>query len=306
MESLRKRRYPVQQKPLMGVSAGIMPLDIELRLLRAFVHMHEAGSLSAAAVRMNCTQAAMSMRLKSLEAELGTPLFLRTPQGLRPTARGADLYARALGVMSAYDEMLSATRERRRRPRIRIGLPDDYAQGWLGPLLSDLGSRLDRVEIEVTCDLSANLLAMAERGEVDLALVTLAVPPARARANLALPLDWVGRSPVGGGVRLAAYPEGCVFRRAMTAALDAAGRPWRVAIQSRAHAAVFAPVRAGLAVTCAARGTAPADLAGLPPPQGLPELPPVALTLVASPEPRAAARPAEEALLGRLRSLVPA
>ena len=90
-------------------------MDIDLRLLRSFVQIHECGALSRAADRLACTPAALSMRLKQVEAEIGAPLFLRHATGLTPTARGAELYARALGVLSAYDEMMSATRARPRR-----------------------------------------------------------------------------------------------------------------------------------------------------------------------------------------------
>ena len=70
-------------------------MDIELRLLRSFAVMFEAGSISRAAERLACTQAAMSMRLKTMETEIGAALFLRTPTGLEPTPRGAELYAKA-------------------------------------------------------------------------------------------------------------------------------------------------------------------------------------------------------------------
>jgi DNA-binding transcriptional LysR family regulator len=52
-------------------------VNIELRLLRSFVEIYEAGSLSRAALALGCTQAAMSMRLKLLEDELARPLFIR-------------------------------------------------------------------------------------------------------------------------------------------------------------------------------------------------------------------------------------
>jgi DNA-binding transcriptional LysR family regulator len=269
-------------------------MDIELRLLRSFVRMHEAGSISRAADRMACTQAAMSMRLKMLETEIGAPLFLRTPQGLDPTPRGAELYAKALGVLAAYDEMLSTTRSRPAAERIRLGLPDDYALGWLGKVLAEIN--LDRAEVEITCDLSAHLMAAVQRQDLDLALVTLESRPAQTRAVAEVSLHWVGVPPEG-IVRLAAYPEGCVFRRAMIAALEAAGRPWQVAFQSRSHAGIFAAVRAGVAVTSVAAGTAPPDLT---PTQGLPALPRVPVYLVSATDLRPAARRLQTALAARM------
>jgi DNA-binding transcriptional LysR family regulator len=259
--------------------------------------MHEAGSISRAAERMACTQAAMSMRLKAIETEIGAALFLRTQQGLEPTPRGAELYAKTLGVLAAYDEMMSATRSRPMAERIRLGMPDDYALGWLGPVLAKLS--LERAEIEITCDLSAHLMAKVQRQDLDLALVTLDSRPALTRAAAEVPLSWVGAAK-GDTVRLAAYPEGCVFRRAMIASLEAAGRPWQVAVQSSNHAGIFAAVRAGVAVSAVATGTAPIDLGegGA----GLPTLPRIPVYLVAAATLRPTARRLEAALMAQMQA----
>ncbi len=272
-------------------------MDIELRLLRSFALMHEAGSISRAAERMACTQAAMSMRLKAIETEIGAALFLRTQQGLEPTPRGAELYAKTLGVLAAYDEMMSATRSRPMAERIRLGMPDDYALGWLGPVLAKLS--LERAEIEITCDLSAHLMAKVQRQDLDLALVTLDSRPALTRAAAEVPLSWVGAAK-GDTVRLAAYPEGCVFRRAMIASLAAAGRPWQVAVQSSNHAGIFAAVRAGVAVSAVATGTAPLDLGegGA----GLPVLPRIPVYLVTAATLRPTARRLEAALMAQMQA----
>lgn len=290
----------VEQMSLMRASIGVMAMDIELRLLRSFVAIHETGSVSRAADRLACTQAAMSMRLKLIEAEIGVPLFLRRPGGLQPTPRGAELYARALGVLSAYDEMLSVTRSRPPRDRLRLGMPDDYAAGWLAGLIGDLGAGFDRLEIELVCDLSANLMAALERREIDLALVTTAAPPARTAGTVDLPLHWLTAPGWTGEVTLAAYPEGCVFRRAMTRTLDAAGQPWRVGVQSRGQAGIFASVRSGRAVTAVAAGTGPADLTESASAPGLPVLPPVPVHLVLAEDAAPWAQRAAKVLAGRL------
>lgn len=272
-------------------------MDIELRLLRSFVQIHEAGSISRAAERMACTQAAMSMRLKMLETELGAALFERKPQGLEPTPRGAEFYAKTLAVLGAYDEMMSATRSRPARDRIRLGMPDDYALSWLGRVLPEFPA----VEFDITCDLSAQLMAQVQRAEIDLALVTLAARPSLALAVREVPLHWVrAQAAVMSVARLAAYPEGCVFRRAMIGALEAAAQSWQVVAQSRSHAGIFAPVRAGIAVTSVAAGTAPPDLVEFAESPGFPALPTVPVYLVAAPTLRRSARKFAERLVQSL------
>lgn len=162
-------------------------MDIELRLLRSFVTMHEAGSTARAADRMACTQAAMSMRLKMLETGIGVPLFRRGPQGLEPTPRGAELHAKAPGVLAAHDKMATPTRCRPGAARVRLAVPDACAPGWLGGVRAAVN--LDRAEVGSTSDLSAHLMAGVQRQDVEMALLTpdsRRSAQARAEAGMAL------------------------------------------------------------------------------------------------------------------------
>lgn len=256
-------------------------MDLELRLLRSFLAIYEQGTLSRAAARLNCTQAAMSMRLKLIETEIGETLFIRRHHRLEPTPQAAALYAKALGVIAAYDEMISATRSQKPRQRLRLGVPDDYALGILPKALARLGPD-SGYEIEIVCDLSATLASGVEHRQLDLALATLASRPATCIFEADLPLHWIGLPAAPSSpVPLAAYPEGCVFRRAMIAALEAASRPWFVQAQSRTHAGIIAAVRSGLAVTAMAQGTSPSGLGEAGEGQGLPALPNVPIYLLA-------------------------
>ena len=257
-------------------------MDIELRLLRSFVQIYESGSLSRAAERLACTQAAMSMRLKMLETELGAALFIRHHHRLEPTARGSELYAKALGVLASYDEMMSLTRSRPTRDRVRVGMPDDYAMGFMRSVLTGLGDGLKKLELVIDCDLSANLLAAVQRHDLDLALVTVAARPAMAIADWQVPLMWLHAPNAKPGPTLAAYPEGCVFRRAMIDALELHGRNWHIVVQSTSHAGIMSAVRAGVATTSVAAGTGPDDLVEVTDGEGLPPLPAVPIYLVAA------------------------
>ena len=49
--------------------------------MRAFVSVYEEGSFSAAAVRENATQSALSVQIRKFEELLGVRLFERGPQG---------------------------------------------------------------------------------------------------------------------------------------------------------------------------------------------------------------------------------
>ncbi len=283
-------------------------MDIEVRLLRSFVAIYERGSLSRAADKLACTQAAMSMRLKMLETEIGGLLFVRQHHRLEPTSKGSELYAKALGVLAAYDEMISTTRSERPRQKVRVGVPDDYALSIFSRVMAGMRDDMADMEIELVCDLSANLVAALQRQDVDLALVTLASRPSSARISTEARLNWVyGHSfdpSDEGTINLAAYPEGCVFRRAMIAALEATHRSWRVAVQSRSHAGIMTAVRAGLAVTSMAAGTTPDGLIEMAQTDVLPALDTVPIYLMSQGE-RAtpAARRIEDKIINELESV---
>ena len=259
-------------------------MDIELKLLRSFAAIYERGSISRAAGQLSCTQAAMSMRLKMLEQEIGGLLFQRQHHHLEPTALGSEFYAKALTLLSTYDELISKTRSRALIHKVRIGMPDDYALGIFSHVIASLRKDMNEFDLEIVCGLSANLVAGLQRQDIDLALVTLAAPPSSARLAIEARLDWVFhadfRRAVGAPIALSAYPEGCVFRKAMITALDFGAIPWRVASQSKSRSGVIAAVRAASAITVMAEGTAPADLLAMPQSHGLPALAPIPIYML--------------------------
>ena len=72
-----------------------MEADLDVRLLRAFVTVSETGTVSRAADRLARTQAAVSMQLQRLEAEVGAQLLKRSPRGVTLTEAGEILLAYA-------------------------------------------------------------------------------------------------------------------------------------------------------------------------------------------------------------------
>lgn len=82
-----------------------------LAQLEVVVEVARLGSLSQAADALSLTQPAVSWRLRALETELGTPLFVRTRRGVRPTGAGAALLPHAQRTVQAAAEATTAARE---------------------------------------------------------------------------------------------------------------------------------------------------------------------------------------------------
>src|SRR5262245_20852025 len=85
--------------------------DLDLNLLRVFVVVAAAGSVTRAAAQLYLTQPAISAALRRLQSSVGAPLFARSGRGLHLTARGQRLYASARPLLqSLVDAALSPPR----------------------------------------------------------------------------------------------------------------------------------------------------------------------------------------------------
>jgi LysR family transcriptional regulator, nitrogen assimilation regulatory protein len=106
---------------------------MDLRQLRYFVGIVQAGSLARAADQMHVAQSALSHHLAGLEAELDTQLVIRGRRGIALTQAGAVLYRHAETILRHLESAKQATKNAVNLPsgRVSIGFPTALA-----PLLS--------------------------------------------------------------------------------------------------------------------------------------------------------------------------
>ncbi|MEG2631809.1 MAG: LysR family transcriptional regulator, partial [Comamonas sp.] len=129
---------------------------MDLRTLRYFIAVLEAGSLSRAAGSLYVAQPALTAQIKKLEAELGARLFDRSHAGVTPTPAGLQLYEDARRLLSDAD----AVRERiQRLPQgpegsVTVAAPFLLASLLLGPVLAALKNSHPRIRVFVLDDLS--------------------------------------------------------------------------------------------------------------------------------------------------------
>ncbi|MFD8071656.1 LysR family transcriptional regulator [Streptomyces sp. NPDC059718] len=81
---------------------------MDLALLRTFVTVHRAGSFTRAAQLLGLSQPAVTSQIRSLERQVGRPLFLRLPRGVAPTPVGDDLAHRVAPHLDALLEITQA------------------------------------------------------------------------------------------------------------------------------------------------------------------------------------------------------
>ncbi|SEF31287.1 LysR family transcriptional regulator [Variovorax sp. NFACC27] len=129
---------------------------MDLRALRYFIAVLEAGSLSRAAASLYVAQPALTAQIKKLESELGAQLFERSHVGVTPTSAGTALYHDARRLLSDA----AALKERFQRPSaglegsVTLAIPSLLSSLLLGPVLKQLRQRHPLVRVFVLDDLS--------------------------------------------------------------------------------------------------------------------------------------------------------
>ena len=102
-----------------------MPQALELRHLRYFVALADAGSFTRAAEKIFIAQPTLSQQIRRLEEIVGTPLLQRRREGLRLTPAGRVLLDGSRTVLALADQAVSRTRQAAGlgRPRLRVVMP---------------------------------------------------------------------------------------------------------------------------------------------------------------------------------------
>lgn len=261
-----------------------MARSLDIDLVRTFVAAADAGSMVAAANARYLTQGAVSQQIKRLEEALGCELLIRDRRGLRLTPAGEKLLLKARRLLNLNDEIWSMMASGPARGPLRLGVPYDLVGSIVTPVLKAYAEAYPQVELSLVCASSPELLAGLDEGSVDVALIE---EPADSRImgeRLAIErLVWVGARAGNAHLRtplqVSMVAESCAFRPAVLSALEDDGRAWRTLFESGNIEATRATVQADLAITAWLACTVPADLKVLDSADGLPDLPPFAISL---------------------------
>jgi len=142
----------IQPEPVPRPADGAgAPQDLELRHLRYFVAVADAGSFTHAAERIFIAQPTLSQQIRRLEQIVGTPLLHRRRDGLRLTTAGGVLLDASRTVLSLVDHEVSRTRQAAGlgRPRLRIVLPPRLPEALAVTTASALRSAAAAVDVDV-------------------------------------------------------------------------------------------------------------------------------------------------------------
>ncbi|GHH95191.1 LysR family transcriptional regulator [Streptomyces capillispiralis] len=112
---------------------------MDLALLRTFVTVHRAGSFTRAAALLGLSQPAVTSQIRTLERQLGRPLFLRQARGVTPTTIGDELAHKAAPHLDALVEIAEAGLEEDSSLRtLHLAGPPEFTAERALPALTEL------------------------------------------------------------------------------------------------------------------------------------------------------------------------
>jgi LysR family transcriptional regulator, hca operon transcriptional activator len=147
---------------------------MELRHLRYFVAVAEAGSLTVAAEqKLHTAQPSLSRQIRDLEYEVGVPLMNRSVHGIELTAAGRAFLDHARLALTQAAAAAEAARRAAQpaKPTFAMGIQTGQEVDWLPRATSMLRDELPNIEIKVSSDHSTMLADELQRGRLDVAFL---------------------------------------------------------------------------------------------------------------------------------------
>ncbi|MFG1814233.1 LysR family transcriptional regulator [Kribbella sp. NPDC049174] len=131
-------------------------MSTSLDLLRTFLAVHRAGSITAGAEVVGVSQPTVTAQLKTLETALGRPLFERRARGVRPTTAGDELARRIAEPIDSLQGLLRDELDAPVAATVHLGGPADFLCHQVLPALA--GRFADGLQVRTAFGLPDDLL----------------------------------------------------------------------------------------------------------------------------------------------------
>jgi DNA-binding transcriptional LysR family regulator len=154
---------------------------MDLALLRTFVTVHRAGSFTRAAALLGLSQPAVTSQIRTLERQLGRPLFLRQARGVTPTSIGDELAHKTAPHLDALVEITETGLDDDSSVRtLHLAGPPEFTAERALPALMTLGGEIGQgFALRVSFGNADEVLESLSAGHHDLGIST-----ARPRGSL--------------------------------------------------------------------------------------------------------------------------
>jgi LysR family hca operon transcriptional activator len=151
-----------------------MGVKLELRHLRYFVAVAEAGSLTVAAARkLHTSQPSLSRQIRDLESELGSQLLTRRARGIELTPAGRTFLDHARLVLSQVEAATEAARRvaHPSKPCFTMGFLTGHELRWMPEAMRILRDELPNIDVMISSQYSPLLADGLSKGKIDAAFL---------------------------------------------------------------------------------------------------------------------------------------
>ncbi|MEV1025471.1 LysR family transcriptional regulator [Streptomyces sp. NPDC050264] len=162
--------------------------------LRVFVAVCRAGSLSAVARELSCTQSAVSQHVKRLEKEVGIGLLERHARGVVPTPAGRILRAAAADGIGALDHAVRRLGDlaRGESGSVRVTTGATSVRHFMAAAIVEFRRTHPQVSLEFqTVSSSRGCFEALAAHDLDLAWITMGAPERGIELRPVVELPWV-------------------------------------------------------------------------------------------------------------------
>jgi len=151
-------------------------MNVNFELYKIFYEVANSKSISKGAENLMISQPAVTQSIKTLENELGGKLFIRTPKGVILTNEGVELYNYIKEGMNYFingtNKFMSL--KNLNTGTLNIGSTTTISENYLMPYLKKFHELYPNININITNDLTDNLLKDLRNGNLD--IVIMAIP----------------------------------------------------------------------------------------------------------------------------------
>lgn len=225
-----------------------MAVNLPTELLRTFVAVVDCSTMLKASSQINVTPSAISLQIKRLEEIVGLPLFFRDARRLTLSPAGQMLLDYARNMLACNDEAIETLKGERAAGAISLGVVEDFARTLLTGTLRLFSAMNPESRLSLRICGSRELRELVQSNRLDLAVVVSGADDPQVSAQR--PVSWYGDQDLATRdvLPLALLEAPCMFREMGVAALDRAGVPYEVVLETASASVLHAAIEAGLGI----------------------------------------------------------
>ncbi|MBQ8471878.1 MAG: LysR family transcriptional regulator [Bacilli bacterium] len=150
-------------------------MNINFELYKIFYEVANLQSISKAALKLMISQPAVTQSIKTLENGLGGKLFIRTPKGVVLTNEGEELFSYIKEGMNYFINGTNKFNSLKNLEEgvLNIGSTTTISEHYLISYLKQFHSKYPNIDINITNDLTDNLIKDLRNGTLDIIITAI-------------------------------------------------------------------------------------------------------------------------------------